>query len=1082
MKKISFLFLFTLTCYWSFAVEYNNGTIKSVTNATKSTEKYNGCDVYVWNGSATSIKVSATISKQSGYHDAITTSFWECILNGSTNYECPHYTTNINATIPVSKLTNNYNSIRFRLEDAIAGSLGSYNYYVTNTIYIRKAQLVTITWKNADGSTIKTSQVAIGATPSYTGTTPTKAATAQYTYTFKGWTPTIVAATANATYTATYTQTLRQYTITWKNSDGTTLKTEQVAYGATPSYTGTTPTKPATAEYTYTFAGWTPEVEAVTGDATYTATYTATKNSYTITWKQDDGTTIDETTVEYGEVPTHEDPTKDATAEYTYTFAGWTPEVEAVTGDATYTATYTATKNSYTITWLQDDGTTIDETTVEYGEVPTHEDPTKDATAEYTYTFAGWSPEVVAVTSEATYTATYTATKNSYTITWKQDDGTTIDETTVEYGEVPTHADPTKPTTAEYTYTFAGWSPEVVAVTGEATYTATYTATKNSYTITWKQDDGTTIDQTTVEYGEVPTHADPTKPATAEYTYTFAGWTPEVVAVAGEATYTATYSATKNSYTITWKQDDGTTIDETTVEYGEVPTHADPTKPATAEYTYTFAGWTPEVEAVTGEATYTATYTATKNSYTITWKQDDGTTIDETTVEYGEVPTHADPTKPTTAEYTYTFAGWSPEVVAVTGEATYTATYTATKNSYTITWKQDDGTTIDETIVEYGQVPTHEDPTKPATAEYTYTFAGWTPEVVSVTGEATYTATYMATKIIYDIDVTPEDDAEGTVGIEGDPTYGSTITLTATPNDCYHFVRWSDGNTDNPRSVVVNGNLSLKAIFEQDSYTVTWQNTDGRTLETDDILCGETPTYDGTTPTQADSYNYQYTFSGWEPAIVPATEDATYTAVYDSTALIPNADNCIECQNAPVVALYDYLLMLNVKELKAAGYTFTDQDVKWYRIAGKIDNLDTSAPQHDDELMATGMYLTLAQNLSGTGRYYAVVDMSKTTNKSLCMGLMRSAVINYNAAPARHSVALLPNIIRGAGMMTLSGLLPEEATTINVYDPAGRLVHTFTTTGTNEYALPAVPQPGCYHVRVESETLQTTLKYVVYNE
>ena len=62
--------------------------------------------------------------------------------------------------------------------------------------------------------------------------------------------------------------------ITWKNYDGTILKEDLVAKGVVPEYTGATPTKPND-EYSYTFSGWTPEVVAVTGEATYTAQFEA---------------------------------------------------------------------------------------------------------------------------------------------------------------------------------------------------------------------------------------------------------------------------------------------------------------------------------------------------------------------------------------------------------------------------------------------------------------------------------------------------------------------------------------------------------------------------------------------------------------------------------------------------------------------------------------------------------------------------------------------------------------------------------------------------------------------------------------
>lgn len=60
-----------------------------------------------------------------------------------------------------------------------------------------------ITWKNYDGAVLRTDQVSYGEMPHY-GTAPTRSEDECYTYSFKGWTPAIVAATANATYTATY--------------------------------------------------------------------------------------------------------------------------------------------------------------------------------------------------------------------------------------------------------------------------------------------------------------------------------------------------------------------------------------------------------------------------------------------------------------------------------------------------------------------------------------------------------------------------------------------------------------------------------------------------------------------------------------------------------------------------------------------------------------------------------------------------------------------------------------------------------------------------------------------------------------
>ena len=70
--------------------------------------------------------------------------------------------------------------------------------------------------------------------------------------------------------------TVNKYTITFQNYDGTELQSGDIEYGQTPTYTGVTPTKPATAEFTYEFSGWDPTIGPVTGEETYTAQFTET--------------------------------------------------------------------------------------------------------------------------------------------------------------------------------------------------------------------------------------------------------------------------------------------------------------------------------------------------------------------------------------------------------------------------------------------------------------------------------------------------------------------------------------------------------------------------------------------------------------------------------------------------------------------------------------------------------------------------------------------------------------------------------------------------------------------------------------
>ena len=133
--------------------------------------------------------------------------------------------------------------------------------------------------------------------------------------------------------------TYAEYVITWLDGDGNELLKENLAYGTTPEYTGETPTKTATAQYTYTFNGnWSPDIAPVTDDATYTAQFSNNVNDYTVTWIIDGRRETE--TYSYGVMPSHSSPSKPADVIYYYTFQGWSPKIVPVTGDATYTAIF----------------------------------------------------------------------------------------------------------------------------------------------------------------------------------------------------------------------------------------------------------------------------------------------------------------------------------------------------------------------------------------------------------------------------------------------------------------------------------------------------------------------------------------------------------------------------------------------------------------------------------------------------------------------------------------------------------------------------------------------------------------------
>lgn len=699
-------------------------------------------------------------------------------------------------------------------------SNASYTFAVTANISLTAKFTIktfTTTTANSTGGTasVNKSSVEYGGSAIWTATPSTG-------YNFSKWSNgstinpmTVSMITANTHITPVFV--LKSYTVTWNPNGGTvdptsTTKTHGSTLGTLP-----TPTRAADAQYTYTFKGWFTattggtQISAsttVTGNVTYYAQWTATLRSYTATFNGNGGDTPSPSTItktygsELGTLPT--------CSRTGYTFLGW----------------YTASSG----------GTKISSTTKIIGTV--------------TY-YAQWSI-------------------NSYTLTYNVNGGNAVSPTSKSvqygstYGTLPT---PTKNSDAEFTYAFAGWytaasgGTQVTANTtmgaGNTTIYAHWTATRRNYTINYQTTYGS-LNRTSqsVAYGSKGSCTLTMPSNDAQYTYTFQGWytaangggtkvgsslTLETPSVTGAATYYAYVTRSTKSYTHTFNSNGGGIVSPSTIT--KAYNTALGTLPTVSRTGYTFVGWFDTSAASGGtQATTTTKVTETKtwyarwsiNSYTFTFDKNGGNTPSTTTItkEYntviGTLPTctrNADNT------YTYAFAGWFDTSASsggtklttttnVTSNKTWYARWTATYKNYTVTWNGNGGTpSKSSSSFHYNDALG----TLPTATRTGYTFKGWSTSAsgsvnVSTTTKVTGNVTYYAIWQINSYTLTVTAGTGGTVSGGGTYNYGATATLKATPSAGYHFVKWSDGNTNASRTVTVTENATYTATFEQDPY------------------------------------------------------------------------------------------------------------------------------------------------------------------------------------------------------------------------------------------------------------------------
>lgn len=217
--------------------------------------------------------------------------------------------------------------------------------------------------------------------------------------------------------------------------------------------------------------------------------------------------------------------------------------------------------DTYTITWLDEDGTLIDTTSVEYWSMPVHEDVMKKTDLQYSYEFSGWTPSLDIITWDAEYTAIYSRKLNEYTVTIQSnniDYGlVSVDSITAGYwSDISFDEDvlmiwnqnvtaTVNESTDIYSYLFVWWTDECGAkLTWDCTITANFIPVKNQYLVQFVNYDGTVLQSGMYTYGDMPVYTweTPQKDGWDNFEYRFDWWSPMISEVNTWNEYIALFS------------------------------------------------------------------------------------------------------------------------------------------------------------------------------------------------------------------------------------------------------------------------------------------------------------------------------------------------------------------------------------------------------------------------------------------------------------------------------------------------------------------------------------------------------------
>lgn len=451
------------------------------------------------------------------------------------------------------------------------------------------------------------------------------------------------------------------------------------------------------------------------------------------------------------------------------------------------------------------------------------------------YHFLRWNdgnsanPRTLIISSDSAFTAVFVPDNSYITVTCNDSTRGTVSGS----GLYSYNAPVTLTATAYANYHFQCWNdgntdnPRYLNAVQDSVFTALFYSNNSTITVNNNNPSMGTVSGGGVYYYQNPVVISATPYPGHHFTTWNDGITanPRTVIVSQDSVFTANFAV--NVYNVTAAANNS--LMGTVTGGGSYPYLTNVELAAIPQNGYHFVHWgdsstaNPRTFQIVSDTSFIAYFSP--NSYTVNVVSADtsmGTAFGGGTYNHGtSVALTATPA------YGYHFVQWSdgnydnPRILTVTSNATYIAQFAL--NNYTLTVLSNNSSM--GTVVGGGTYPHNTPVYITAVPNHGYHFVQWSdsvtanPRLVTMTQNTTFTAQFASND--YTLTVISGNSAYGTVSGSGTYGYNTTAVITATPNTGYHFVQWNDGNTANPRTVLITNDTGYTALFAVNSYQVT---------------------------------------------------------------------------------------------------------------------------------------------------------------------------------------------------------------------------------------------------------------------